>query len=894
MSKVPISPSRHRPVGPTEQTPPRWAKRLIEGITAPHIQEEIQGDLDELFQGRVRRYGYAKARLLYIVDVLLLLHPRLWRSQSRSLITLPHKNDNPYSQPFFLHPDMLSNYLKIAWRNLAKNRLHTSINIVGLAIGMACCGVLALFVLDERSQDQFHQKREQLHWIWCRTNNNGTMVAFGNTPNVMAGTLLKVVPEVENVARADQGGEYTVRTGEKALRAQGRLVDPAFLTMFTFPLVKGSVETAFPAPNTILLTESMATRLFGHANVIGKTVLLNNQETMAVTGILQDVPANSQLQFDILMPWSYYEKKQPWVGQKTWGSNAFITFVELKSDASFEQVDGKVNRIFDQYSNQKGYRNEYFLHPLTKWHLYNEFKNGYAAGGNIDFIRLFGWMAFGILLIACLNFMNLSTARSLQRAKEVGVRKVVGARRRSLAGQFLIESVLMTTLAFILACLLAQLMLPFFNALTDEKLRIEYSNWQFWLVAGAVTLLTGLLAGSYPALYLSNFQPVVVLKGILTTSRTGRWARQSMVVAQFALSAGLIIATALIYQQLQYIKDRPSGYDHDQLVYAWLEGDLEKNFRLIRGEAMQMGLIENASLSQHAITNDYHSSQNISWKGKPVNLPIDFDVIGADYEFVQTHKIKMTQGRDLSPAFRMDSTAVLLNEAAVKVMGLKNPVGETIQFWGEPRQVVGVFKNFIWGEVFGRIPPMIVVTKRLPNSVMTLRLSSAKPTGEVLAGLQRVFKKHNSNFPATNFHFIDQAYAGKYRAETIVGKLSASFALIAILVACLGLFGLASFTAEQRTKEIGIRKVLGATLTSIWFTLSRDFLKLALLALLIGSPVAWYFMQNWLQKYDVRAEINWWLFPLTGGLLIVITLLTVSFQSIKAALMNPVKSLRSE
>ncbi len=861
--------------------PPKWLDKLLGRFVAPHLREEVLGDIHERYALRVQRLGERKARATYWREVLAYLRPEFIK-----------RKPSDYPKP--LITDMLQNYLIVAWRNLAKNKAFSSINIVGLAVGMACCGVLTLFVLDELSHNQFHEKKNQLHWVWNRSSDNGTMQAFNNTPNVMAGTLLKVLPEVKNAARADHGGDYTVRSGEKVLRAQGRIVDPAFLSMFTFPLTKGSIETALVAPNNILLTESMATRLFSTTNVIGKTLLLDNQETMTVAGILQDVPYNSTLKFDILMPWSYFEKRRPSVREMTWGSNEYITFVELRPEADFAQVDQKVNRIFDQYSNEKGYRNEYFLHPLTEWHLYNEFKNGYAVGGNIDFIRLFGWMALGILLIACVNFMNLSTARSLQRAKEVGVRKVVGARRSGLAGQFLIESVLLATLALGLACLLAELILPLFNALTDEHLRVEYGNPRFWLMAGAITVLTGLIAGSYPALYLSNFQPVVVLKGLFATSRTGRRARQGLVVTQFAFSAGLIIATVLIYQQIQHSRNRPLGYDREKLVYAWLEGDLEKNFRLIQQEATQAGLIESASLSQHAITNDYHSSQNIAWKGKQANQLINFDIVGADYNFVQTHKIKLAQGRNFSPAFRTDSTAVLLNEAAVKVMGLKNPIGETIQFWGEPRQVVGVFKNFIWGEVFGRIPPMIVVTKRLPNYIMTLRLSANKPTGEALTGLQQVFKKHNRNFPTTDLHFIDSAYEAKFRAETIVGKLSMSFALLAIFVACLGLFGLASFTAEQRTKEIGIRKVLGATLASIWFTLSKDFLKLALLALLIGSPVAWYAMQNWLQRYEVRAEISWWVFALTGSLLLLVTLLTVSYQSIKAALMNPVKSLRSE
>jgi ABC-type antimicrobial peptide transport system permease subunit len=789
---------------------------------------------------------------------------------------------------------MLINYFKIAYRTLAQQKGYTVLTVLGLAVGMACCGALTLFVLDELGHNGFHRKKDRLHWVWNRTLNNGKLEAHANTPNVMAETLLEAIPEVAAAARADHGGEYTLRTGGKVLRAQGRIVDPAFLSMFTFPLRQGNVNTALAGTNSILLIESLARSLFNTTEAMGKTLLLDNAETMTVTGVLQDVPANSGLQFDLLIPWRYYEKRQPWVGEKTWGSNAFLTFVELKPGAAFNAVDRKVNRLFDQYSNEKGYRNEYFLHPLTKWHLYNEFKGGYASGGNIDFIRLFAWMAFGIMLIACINFMNLATARSMKRAKEVGIGKVAGASRGSLIGQFLSESVLVAAASLALAILLTHLLLPPMNALTDEQLRIDYQNPSFWLVALGVTLLVGLLAGSYPALYLSGFRPIGVLKGVFIRSRAGQNARQVLVVSQFAFSAGLIVATGLIYQQIELMRNRPAGYDRDKLVYAWLEGDLEKNFALIREEAMQRGLIDNASLSQHAITNDYHSSQNISWPGKPVDQVVEFDLLRGDDAFLSTHRVQLLHGRDFSPAFDTDSSAVLLNETAVKVMGLQQPLGATIQFWGKPCQIIGVFRDFIWGEVSGRIPPMLVVAHGLPNYVMTLRLTSAKPTSGALAGVQQVIKKHNPAYPAANFFFIDQAYQAKYRAELIVGKLAASFALLAVFVACLGLFGLAAYTAEQRTKEMGIRKILGATFASLWFTLSKDFLKLTFLALLLGWPLAWYGMQQWLERYEVHTRVSWWLFPLTGAVLLTTTFLTVSVQAIKAALTNPARSLRNE
>jgi hypothetical protein len=514
--------------------------------------------------------------------------------------------------------------------------------------------------------------------------------------------------------------------------------------MFTFPLLRGNLRQVLAGPHSIVLTESLAGRLFGNTDPLGKTVQLDNKHTVTVTGILADVPANSSLQFEFLMPWQRLEAIFPWHKSEGWGNSSYITLVELAPSARAAVVDEKLKYLYRRYSKVEGGQNlEYFLHPLPQWHLYNEFKNGRAAGGNIEYIRLFSWVALAILLMACINFMNLSTARSLKRAREVGIRKIMGGRRSQLISQFLGESLLTAALALGLAVMLAEAVLPLFNALFGEHLRIDYANPRFWAAAAGVTLLTGLVAGSYPALYLSGFRPIKVLKGLFRTGHSGVQARRVLVVTQFAFSAGLIMTTLLVYKQIQYIKNRPAGYARENLVFTWLEGDLMKNFDLIRQEAMQAGVVTQMTLSSQSITNNYNSTTDVTWPGKQPSQYVTFDAIGTDFDFTGTHGIRIKDGRGFSPEYATDSAALLLNEEAVKLMGLKQPLGARVTLWGEERHVVGVFRNFIWGSPFQRVPPMVIAFRLDMLQVMTARLHPARPANETLAELQRIVKKHN-------------------------------------------------------------------------------------------------------------------------------------------------------
>jgi hypothetical protein len=620
----------------TAYQPPRWAESLLERTCPPRDREEVQGDLLELYHYWVDRYGQRAAGRRYVFNVLR-LQPAFSRKRTFSFYTKP------------IYAGMLKNYFVIAFRTLRQNALQSTINVLGLAVGMACCGILMLFVLDELSHDDFHAKKHQLHQVYMRAQNGGELKASGVTPGPLAETLLRAIPEVKNAARADFGPTLLLRVGNRVLKEGGRHVDPAFLKMFSFPLLRGNPDQVLAEPNSIVLTESLARRLFGKGDPVGKIVQINNKEAVTVTGVLADVPANSSVQFGFLMPWAYLESTTPWVKEKNWGNNSFTTFVELAPQATPAQVDEKLKTIYRQFAEKPGVKTEYFLFPLPKWHLYNEFKNGQIAGGNIEYIRLFSWIALGILLIACINFMNLSTARSLKRAREVGIRKVLGAGRRSLIGQFLGESLLVAFLALLVASILAEALLPVFNTITGEHLQIDYANPHFWGAALLVTLLTGLIAGSYPALYLSGFQPIKVLKGAFGASRPGTRARRTLVVTQFAFSAGLIVSTLLVYKQIQYIKNRPAGYNQEHLVYGWLEGDMEKNHRLIRAEALQAGLVQRMTLSNQAITNNYASTSSLEWPGKQPGEQVDFDVISADVDFIATHGIKMKQGRNFSP-----------------------------------------------------------------------------------------------------------------------------------------------------------------------------------------------------------------------------------------------------
>ncbi len=863
--------------------PPLWAGRLLAWFCAPHLLEEVQGDLQERFCRRARRFGAAYARRQYVREVLGFLRPAFLK-----------RRPQPFAKPLFT--DMFRSYLTIALRNAARNKGSSFINIAGLSVGMACCMLLLLYIADELGYDRFHQKQGQLYRVWQnQQGENGQISTNLITPIPLAEALRRTVPEVKNTARSDgPWNQHLIGYGDKSLKRYGHYVDPAFLDLFTFPLRRGDRAAVLAQTNSIVLTESLARALFGAADPLGKTVRFDNAHDLQVTGMLADLPDNSTLQFAYLVPWRFWEQTAPFIkaSADNWGEFSFQTYVELHPGASFEAADGKVRQVLRKHLPDL--RVEAFLHPLSRWRLYAEFKDGVNVGGNIAYVKLFALIAFGILLTACINFMNLSTARSERRAREVGIRKVAGAGRNRLTAQFLTESVLTAFVALAFAGLLVALCLPAFNGLFQKNLSIDYRNGAYWGAALGVTLLTGLLAGSYPAFFLSSFHPVAVLKGRLQLGRAAVAPRKVLVVLQFAFSTVLIISTVLVYRQIQYTKDRPNGYRKEHLLFVATEGDVLKNAEAIRQEALAAGAVTSTCLSSQPIVWGGSSTWNVNWPGRrPGEETTLFNQIFTTYDFTRTFGVRLEAGRDISRQFGTDSSAVLLNETAVKTMRLKDPVGTQIVWHDRKMTVVGVLEDFIWGSPYEPVTPMIVGFDTHWAGVLSFRLNGARRTADNVAALERIMKKYNPAYPF-EYRFVDQEYEQKFAFEQMVGTLANVFAGIAIFVSCLGLFGLAAFTAERRTKEIGIRKVLGASLGQLWFTLTKDFFGLIAVAFGLAAPVAYFLMRGWLEKYAYHVPVSGWVFALTGGLLLGVALLTVSYQTARAALANPVHSLKSE
>jgi putative ABC transport system permease protein len=624
---------------------------------------------------------------------------------------------------------------------------------------------------------------------------------------------------------------------------------------------------------------------------MGKVLKLDNKDNFQVTGLLKDLPNNTRFKFEYLLPWSYLR----YVGEDdaNWGNNSTRTYVMLKPNASVIALNAKLKTIRQRYadSDKEG---EMFVYPMSRWRLYSSFKEGVEDGGRIEFVRLFGIIAVFILLIACINFMNLSTARSEKRAKEVGIRKVVGAPKSALVGQFIGESVLLALIAGILAVLIVQVSLPAFNKLTDKELFIDYGNYRNWVFTLGFILLTGIIAGSYPAFFLSSFQPVKVLKGIFRSSKALIAPRKILVVLQFSFAIILIIGTLVVKHQIDYAREREAGYDKKNLIYHALSGDLEKNYELVKNELLESGVATSVSKTNAPVTQGWSDSWDFQWAGKDPNDKTDFDRFSADQDIVKTAGFQLVKGRDFNlKQFPTDSTAVLLNESAVKAMNFKEPIGQLIEDIGIKWHVVGVIKDFILQSPYHPLKPMVIEGARGWFNVMHIKLNPAKSTEANLKIAEGIFKKYNPEYPF-EYKFIDEEYARKFDDEKRTGILTALFAGLTIFISCLGLFGLAAYMAQNRIKEIGVRKVLGASVTSITTLLSKDFLKLVIIALLIASPIAGFTMYKWLQNYPYRVNLEWWVFALAGMSAISIAILTVSFQAIKAAMSNPVKNLRTE
>lgn len=792
---------------------------------------------------------------------------------------------------------MINNYIKIAWRNLLKNKAFSSINIIGLAIGMAGALLIALWLQNMLSMDRFHKKGDRLYVISNRDMNQGQMWAWVNTPKIMGPTLKKDFPDIEKFTRYDQFNNFLTTYNNKKIVSQVAFVDPGFFDMFSFPIVKGNKNKLLQNANSVVLTQKFAETLFGNSDPVGKTIKIDSVNLVTVDAVLQDLPNNTSMQFDYLLSWEYAKK----IGytDDNWQNNSIETYVLLRETTPLEAFNNKIRLVSQNHinvgNNEIRSTNEIFAFPYQDAYLYNKSVNGTYTAGRIQLVHLFTWIGSFILLVACINFMNLSTARSERRAKEVGVRKVVGADRKSLIAQFIVESVLISFAAMILAVGCIILILPAFNNLVEKNLHISLLSGSNWLFLIIFTIITGVLAGSYPAFFLSSFKPLKTLKGKLNSYKRGLSVRSILVILQFSIAIILTIATIIIFQQIQHTKDRDRGYDDNGLLVSSISGELEKNYLNLRNELLASNAVVSVSKNMSPVTDRYSNGMGFSWPGSSESdKKVSFNRFSTDADAVENLGFTLLSGRDIDIyKYKTDSNAMLLTETAVKSMRLQNPIGQVIHGDREDWTVVGVIKDFIVDSPYGETLPMIIFGPKSWFTNIHYRLNPNNSTVNNLKTVADIFKKFNPDYPF-EYKFIDKNFEAKFKETQSIGTLSMLFAVLTIFISCLGLFALIAYMAETRMKEIAVRKVLGASVGQLTSLLSVDFIKLVLIAILIASPIAWWVMDNWLQDYNYRIEIQWQYFAAAGLMAILISLATISFQTIKAALANPVDSLRDE
>jgi ABC-type antimicrobial peptide transport system permease subunit len=786
---------------------------------------------------------------------------------------------------------MIKNYLKIAWRNLIKNKASSVINIGGLAVGMAVAMLIGLWIWDELSFDRYNKNYDHIVQVIAHANVGSGIATQSSLPVPVSAELQnKYGSDFKQVASTITY-EQTIGYGDKVFSKVGCYAEPAITGILTLEMLRGS-QPSFNKPGTILINESLAHAIFGNADPINKIIKLNNAHLLQVTGVYKDLPKNTQFtDANFIAPINVLFQSD-WNGND-WYSSAFQIYAVLNPGSNMERVSYKIKNILYEHSKDAT-KPSLFLFPMRQWHLY-EFKNGNIVGGRLQFVWLFGMIAIFVLLLACINFMNLSTARSEQRAKEVGIRKAIGSLRGQLIGQFFSESFMVVIAAFVISVILVWLALPFFNDVSGKQMGIVWNNPLVWLTCLVFCLFTGVISGSYPAFYLSSFKPIKVLKGTFRTGHLAALPRKVLVVVQFTISVILIIGTLIVFKQIEFAKNRPIGYNRSGLVAMPYNTAEIRNYGAFRDELLKTNAVTSVSASSNPATGVWSSANNLDWRGKDPNRQEVFGTVLVDPDFGAAVGWQLKEGRNFSKQFLTDSSCFLFNEAAIKQMGLTNPLRETVKWHGKNWKIIGVVKDMVMTSPFDPITPVVFLmdSKERSFNVVNLKINARMPMAEALSKIEAVFKKFAPGSPF-NYKFADNEYAQKFATEERTGKLASVFAGLAIFISCLGLFGMASFVAEQRVKEIGVRKVLGASVVNLWGLLSKDFLMLVMIALFIASPLAYYFMHKWLQAYQYRTEISWWIFASAGTGAIILTLLTISYQSIKAALANPVKSLRTE
>jgi putative ABC transport system permease protein len=798
---------------------------------------------------------------------------------------------------------MIKNYFKIAWRNLWRSKGYSLINIGGLAVGMAIAITIGLWVYDEVTFNHYHKNHNRIAKVMQNMTFNKEISTQDYNPMVLATALRNNYGnDFKQVITASTGQSVSLKAGEKVLNIKGGFFEPGIADMLSLKMLKGT-GNGLKEPGTVLLSASTAIKFFGDEDPINKLMVMDNKTSLKVEGVYEDLPANSEFnEVKFMVPWSLMLSLNPAMPRDDWNGNMFQTYVQLADNANMQTVSAKIKNIkFNQVDKeqQANVKPEVLLFAMDKWHLYSEFKNGKSVGGRITYVWLFGLIGLFVLLLACINFMNLTTARSEKRAKEVGVRKAIGSLKSQLVKQFFSESILVAVIAFGVALLVVWLIMPLFNEVAGKKINILWANPFFWILGLSFTLVTGLIAGSYPALYLSSFQPIKVLKGSFRSGKYSTMPRKILVVVQFTVSIMLIIGVIVVFQQVQFSKNRPVGYNRNGLIsIASRTDEIHNHIDAISNELKQSGAIVEMAESHSPATEVWLGLDGFEWQGKDPNSQTTFASILVSHDFAKTMGLQVTQGRDFSRAYLSDSSAFILNEAAVKTMGFKNPIGEivTLKAGQQPKtayKVIGVVHDMLMESPYEKISPAIYWLNRGRGNFTTIKINPAADTRTALSKIETAFKKYDATSPF-EYKFVDEEYARKFGDEERIGKLAFVFAILAIFISCLGIFGLAAFTAAQRTKEIGVRKVVGASVFNLWQLLSKDFVLLVFISFLIATPIAYYFMDNWLQHYEYRTAIQWWIFAVVCIGALLITLLTVSFQSIKAALMNPVKSLKTE
>ena len=794
---------------------------------------------------------------------------------------------------------MITNHLKLAWRHLIKNKGYSLINIGGLTVGMAVATLIGLWVYDELTFDNYHKNYDRIAQVMQHANFNGNVETQVANPAVMGPELrAKYGSNFKYVVQSSWTGGHLLSANEKNIIKDGIYFEPDAPEMLTLKMIKGT-RAGLKDPYSILLSVSAAEAIFGKEDPMNKVIKLDRAHDVKVTGVYEDLPDNTSFSnIKYMLPWKLWLVQNPWAERmkNPWGSNFSQTFVQIADKADMSKVSAAIKRTkLDNVDKEEAkYDWTVFLQPMSKWRLHNKFKNGKNIGGDIQFVWLFGIIGVFVLTLACINFMNLATARSEKRAREVGIRKTVGSYRWQLIRQFFTESYLVVLLAFVLSLLLVVLLLPLFNDVAGKHMKEPWSNPLFWGVSFLFIVITGLLAGSYPALYLSSFQPLKVLKGTFRVGKMASAPRRVLVVLQFTISVALIIGTIIVYQQIQHAKDRPIGYVRNGLINISMQPEITKHFETFRTELKSSGAVEELAGSTSPLTQVWNTNGGFDWEGKDPNLAVDFPNSGVSHEFGKTVQWKLLQGRDFSRDLASDSSSFIINESAARFFGFTEPVGKILKWEGEPFRIIGIISDIMQESPFYPVRPTLYHPGRPDNmNVIVLKLSPHQSAKQSIAAIENIYKKYVPGTPM-EYQFVDEQFGNKFKNEERIGKLASYFAILAIFISCLGLFGMASFVAEQRTKEIGIRKVLGASTVNLWNLLSREFVLLVLISCVIATPIAYYYLDKWLGDYDYRIGIKWHVFVLATAVALLITLITVSFQAIKAAIANPVKSLRTE